>query len=241
LSIPSDNMKSATASLAKYIVFSKAELIDITQQYHMVGIQGKAVIATAKTYFEHWPTESGTVVNSEQGTVICLENDTCELWLSKEMSESLQQKLSTYPVYSDNYWDYVLIRLGIGEVRQASSELWTPHAINLQEIGDGVSFNKGCYTGQEVVARMEYLGTLKRKMYIFTTPATIRDLPAIATPLYTTGKIQSIGHIVTAAKNPHQPDKPAILAASVAVKQVEENEVYMDSECQHKLTLFKQG
>jgi folate-binding protein YgfZ len=64
-----------------------------------------------------------------------------------------------------NFWALQEIRAGIPTVYPETREAFVPQMANLQLI-DGVSFTKGCYTGQEVVARMQYLGKLKRRMYL---------------------------------------------------------------------------
>ena len=237
LNIPSDSMQNAIAALGKYIVFSKAELLHCPEHYQLLGVQGNDIIEAVKPYFEQWPTEPNTSVHTSQGNVICLDETTYELWLNIDNAQSLQQSLNNYSALGDEHWDYVRILQNIGEVRINSSELWTPHAINLQETGHGVSFKKGCYTGQEVVARMEYLGKLKRKMYNFNVPGSFGELPNIAAPLYTPEKTQSIGEVVLASHSINN-DNPAILSASVTVKHVEEDAVYLDAACEHKLALL---
>jgi hypothetical protein len=62
-------------------------------------------------------------------------------------------------------WSLLGIRAGVPQVYGATTEAFVPQMINLHSI-EGVSFRKGCYTGQEVVARMQYLGKLKRRMFL---------------------------------------------------------------------------
>lgn len=62
-------------------------------------------------------------------------------------------------------WALLDIRAGLPQVFPETADAFVPQMVNLQLI-DGVSFTKGCYTGQEVVARMQYLGKLKRRMYL---------------------------------------------------------------------------
>jgi folate-binding protein YgfZ len=62
-------------------------------------------------------------------------------------------------------WDWLDIRAGIPFVQPATLEAFVPQMLNF-EIIDGVNFKKGCYPGQEVVARMHYLGKPKRRMYL---------------------------------------------------------------------------
>jgi len=64
-----------------------------------------------------------------------------------------------------DYWSLLDIRAGVPTIYPETADAFVPQMTNLQLI-DGVSFTKGCYTGQEVVARMQYLGKLKRRMYL---------------------------------------------------------------------------
>lgn len=241
LCIPTNNLENATKALGKYIVFSKAKLIPV-EDYCLLGIEGEELANIAKNDFTQWPEAPNTATHDEGSSVICLGQHIYELWLPTEKAAALKEKLNTQlsstTEYSDDQWNYVKINQGIVDVQLDSSEMWTPHAINLHETGFGVSFKKGCYTGQEVVARMEYLGKLKRKMFIFTLPTNTEVLPAIGAPLYTPGKTQSIGDVVAIASNQQQPQEPPVIAASATVTQVEDDAVYLDEQCQHKLSLL---
>lgn len=98
-------------------------------------------------------------------------------------------------------WDLLTVRAVQPEVLSATRSLFTPQMLNL-EVLDGVSFNKGCYTGQEVVARTQFLGTIKRRMF----PGTVKDgdLPAPGTELIgaESGSGQAAGRIVLSAPSP---------------------------------------
>jgi folate-binding protein YgfZ len=63
-------------------------------------------------------------------------------------------------------WSAQQIRAGVAQIAAAQTEKFTPHMLNLDLLG-GVSFNKGCYTGQEVVARTHYKGATKRRVLRF--------------------------------------------------------------------------
>jgi folate-binding protein YgfZ len=64
---------------------------------------------------------------------------------------------------SEEQWQQALIAAGIATLGPATSEKYTPHMLNLDRLG-AVSFSKGCYTGQEIVARTEHLGRVKRRL-----------------------------------------------------------------------------
>jgi folate-binding protein YgfZ len=79
----------------------------------------------------------------------------------------------------------------------ATRELFIPQMLNLQAVG-GVSFKKGCYTGQEIVARMQYLGKLKRRLYRVKLDAS--DLPEPGTQLFSPSHGSAIGEVVLPPK-----------------------------------------
>lgn len=88
------------------------------------------------------------------------------------------------------------IRDGLAWVTAATSDEFIPQMLALHRTG-AVSFKKGCYTGQEVVARMQYLGKLKRQLYRLTFE--LAEAPAAGTPCYLPGARQNCGHVVMSA------------------------------------------
>lgn len=97
---------------------------------------------------------------------------------------------------------------GLPRVTEASSELFIPQMLNL-DILNGISFKKGCYTGQEIVARMHYLGKLKQRSYVCKTI----DKPASEKTIQIGEKIsdrneKNIGHVVNVS-----PDQDFVCAA----------------------------
>jgi folate-binding protein YgfZ len=67
-------------------------------------------------------------------------------------------------------WSWLEVASGIPRISAATVEQFVPQMVNLDLVG-GVSFRKGCYPGQEVVARSQYRGTLKRRAFVFDAPA----------------------------------------------------------------------
>lgn len=80
--------------------------------------------------------------------------------------------------------------------------------INLQAL-DGVSFRKGCYTGQEIVARMQYLGRLKRRMYRLAVQAEAPPVPGVE--LFSPVHGSSVGEVVLAARSAEEVELLAVL------------------------------
>ncbi len=96
-------------------------------------------------------------------------------------------------------WALLAIRAGVPAIAQATQDLFVPQSANWDLIG-GVNFRKGCYPGQEIVARMQYLGRLKERLFAFHVDA---PPPTPATPLY--GDVfgdQACGAVVNSAPAP---------------------------------------
>lgn len=92
-------------------------------------------------------------------------------------------------------WKLADIKAGIPQIYPQTFEIYTPHQLNLPQIG-GVSFNKGCYRGQEIVARMNYLGTLKQKLYLIKI--TSNQSPYLQEKIFNNSQI--IGEIIDFAQ-----------------------------------------
>ncbi len=96
-----------------------------------------------------------------------------------------------------DHWELLNIRAGVPVITAATSEAFVPQMANLELI-NGVSFTKGCYTGQEIVARMHYLGKLKQRMYHISIDS--KTVPAAGDTLSAENAkaTQEVGTIVSA-------------------------------------------
>jgi len=77
-------------------------------------------------------------------------------------------------IYSFNIWEYNSIKNNLPEVYAQTTEMFIPQTLNLDINEIGVSFTKGCYPGQEVIARMHYLGKPKRRMFKFISKVRVK-------------------------------------------------------------------
>ena len=94
-------------------------------------------------------------------------------------------------------WTLALIAAGVAEVDATTTEEWIPQMLNLDLTG-GVSFQKGCYTGQEIVARTQHLGRIKRRMFRLRAATAP---PAAKTAVTAAGV--KVGEVVLAAPTAH--------------------------------------
>lgn len=221
LRLPSTMVAIAEKSLGKYIVFSKAELKALDNP--VVALTGSEAEPLVKQVFSDCPSQDNTCVATEQGTVIRHAADHFECWLNPNTSQTTWTALAAQAQFCpSSAWLNAEINAGRAMILPATSEEFVPQNINLVETG-GVSFTKGCYTGQEVVARLHYLGKQKRH----TRLAIVGDSQVSAgDSVYQQGKTQAVGKVVNASSN----DQGTALLVDVTDAAFDNNSVFVGSE-----------
>lgn len=165
LRLPTSTFDAVSATLKKFAPFYKGTLTAMTADYALVGLAGKSCAEFISNIFAAAPPESNGSVVTDDAVIIRLEAERYECWIKQPAFPAYRKKLLAIATEQPaSVWDLLNIRSGLGEVRGTTIEEWTPHMLNLQAIG-AINFKKGCYTGQEIVARTEYRGQQKRAMY----------------------------------------------------------------------------
>lgn len=195
------------AQLKKFAVFFKTELTDASELYRQLGLAGSTLAESLTAHFKPLPG-AGESVNDEQGNRLApLTKGLYLIFSPRETAPELWLSLSgTITPVGLPWWQLQLARAGLAAVTEALSEQLVPQMLNYQATG-AISFTKGCYTGQEVVARMQYLGTLKRRTYRIR--ATTNTTPEIGAEL-STADGKNVGTVVLAA--PEDENHIAMLA-----------------------------
>ena len=151
LQLSADILPGILKKLSMYVLRSKVKLADVSGERMLIGVAGSPV----------GPTEPMIAAPFAGGTAIRLDADRCVLALPRgEPPAGLPA-----PGRIED-WHLAEIRHGIPRITAATQEAFTPQMVNyeLPAVG-GVSFQKGCYPGQEIVARTQYLGKVKRRMF----------------------------------------------------------------------------
>ncbi|WP_339506979.1 CAF17-like 4Fe-4S cluster assembly/insertion protein YgfZ [Pseudomonas sp. EA_15y_Pfl1_P102] len=212
LAMATELLEPQLADLKKYAVFSKSKLTDETAAWVRFGLVS-ANQALASLGLE-LPAETDSVARSDALIAIRVSPERAELWVPTEHAEAVHEQLAKQLKETDlNDWLLGQIRAGIGQVMPQTRELFIPQMLNLQAVG-AVSFKKGCYTGQEIVARMQYLGKLKRRLYRLSLNTA--EMPEPGTPLFSPSHNSSIGEVVIAAKADQNVELLAVLQAEAA-------------------------
>lgn len=168
LQLPGEILTSVLKRLSMFVLRAKVALTDVSSDLVRIGIAGESTASQLKELVSETPAESHGVTHPQGLTVIRLPGETPRFEIIGEEAaiEKLWDQLSDKSVPTDSsYWPLLDIRAGIPAVYTTTVEAFIPHMVNMQLI-NGISFSKGCYCGQEIVARTQHRGTLKRRMYL---------------------------------------------------------------------------
>jgi len=208
MAMASELIEAQLLDLKKYAVFSKSKLTDESPAWVRFGVNdGQAALASLGL---HLADEIDSVARANDLIAIRVSPARAEIWVRVGADDVRNRLAAQLPEGSLNDWLLGQIRAGIGQVFGQTREEFIPQMINLQAVG-GVSFKKGCYTGQEIVARMQYLGKLKRRLYRLTLEGT--GLPEPGTELFSPVHASSAGNVVIAARSGDAVELLAVLQA----------------------------
>jgi folate-binding protein YgfZ len=209
LAMASELIEAQLLDLKKYAVFSKSRLTDESASWVRFGLNdGDGALVSLGLDL---PRETDSVVRANDLIAIRVSPARAELWVRADQAEEIRARLAAQlPEGTLNDWLLGQIRAGIGQVFGQTREAFIPQMINLQAVG-GVSFKKGCYTGQEIVARMQYLGKLKRRLYRLTLEGS--DVPEPGVELFSPVHASSVGNVVIAARASANVEVLAVLQA----------------------------
>jgi tRNA-modifying protein YgfZ len=205
LQLPREIQQSIQKRLSMFIMRADVTLANESDEWVCFGVCGPQARELLQPWVSHIPEQQGECVTSKDVT-ITLEthsaNPCYQIITTPTQAVSMWKQLSEKAVCMEQEaWDLQLIGAGIPNVYAVTQETWVAQMINLQLTG-GVSFTKGCFTGQEVIARMQHLGTLKRQMY--RAHIKTADRPEIGASLVSehSKSGQGAGRIVRVAPSP---------------------------------------
>ncbi len=201
LQIPAEVAPSVQKRLSMFVLRAKVLLQDKSDDYVRLGVAGSNAEAAACDIFPGGLAEDLAVRSKDELTLIRLAPQRFEVIAPVQAAPGIWQKLAAHaqPV-GQHVWSWLNIQAGLPIIRTATQDQFVPQMVNFELIG-GVDFKKGCYTGQEIVARTQYLGKLKRRLYLADLQSN--DAPAAGDALYSAdlGE-QASGMIVNAALSP---------------------------------------
>jgi folate-binding protein YgfZ len=189
LMLPRDNLHDTLKRLRMFVLRSQVTLEDTSDNISCIELAG----------------DCANNLQQQEGLLyVAIPGDRPRMQIIGDKA-TIQAQVSTLAdkagIIDTNAWHLLDIRAGIPTIYHATRETFVPQMANLHWI-DGVNFKKGCYTGQEIVARMQYLGNLKRRMYRVHIDSDTQ--PQMGDDLYSASSRsgQGAGKVVTAAPAP---------------------------------------
>ncbi len=174
LALPADVLPATVKRLSMFVMRAKCKLTDDSAAWAVWGLSG----AQAREWLagaapaEVWAVGRLALPEGRDGLVTRLPDD--GLTPRFLLLQPADAPAPALPVIDPEEWQGLDVTAGLAWIRQGTVEQFVPQMLNLELIG-GVNFQKGCYPGQEVVARSQYRGTVKRRTHLFALDGTDAD------------------------------------------------------------------
>jgi len=218
MQLPAALREPIQKQLTKFILRSKVKAEDATGEWVLLGASGGDAATLTQRATGKAPSGVHEAAAAPGVVAICLPGDRCEVVVRWDKAAAVVE--AGWQNAGPEYWEWLDIRAGIPVITPATQEEFVPQMVNLDLIG-GVSFEKGCYPGQEIVARMHYRGTLKQRMY--RAAVSGGDAPQPGDKLYSPDfGDQACGTIVNATPSPEGGHE---LLASIQISATEKGSV----------------
>lgn len=184
--------------LRMFVLRSKLTLTDVSSKVAAIGMSGTDASQQLVSHGLPAPVKPGDCADHDGITVMRRHGAIPRFSLHGPVAaiEALRSQLAAHiPNAEAEAWQRMDILAGVPTVLPQTSDHFVPQMANLDRLG-GISFNKGCYTGQEIVARLHYLGNLKRRLFHCRTEALNVQS---GTPVYEKNIEQAVGEVVQSA------------------------------------------
>ncbi len=204
LELPRTMVDMLLVRLRKYLLMTKSVLEEASDALARIGIAGPNAASWLESALGAVPETVNGVIAAGNMTAIRLPGLQPRFELhgaARELSVIWNALAPNVTPIGAEAWRLLDILAGIPTIYPETVEAFIPQMINLQQL-EGISFQKGCYTGQEIVARTHYLGKLKRRMYLARVKSLIP--PRLGDPLFSpqADASQSAGQLADACRHP---------------------------------------
>ncbi len=213
--LPAAIAASVIQRLRMYVMRAQVEfeLITDAQLFGVVDPQGDLINMLCASHAPELPYQS----HSDQHTLCVRVPAVIPRYIVLSSASVDCSQLPYQHVCSHDYWLYQDIINGIPNLNEALQEAFVPQMANMELI-NGVSFKKGCYPGQEVVARLHYIGNSNRRMFQFSCVSEQTIQPG--DDIYDTDTQQVVGKVVSAVRQDKQLGLAVIRIASVKTNKL---------------------
>jgi len=180
LLLPRELVAPVIKRLKMFVLRAKVTIEDESERWAQLGVLGAGGLQALEARNVHVPDEVLAVARSDATIVVRVEGDRARVLVPSESARALVERLGLREVDASR-WTLAEIRMGVPQVIAATQDLFVPQMLNFEAVG-GLDFKKGCYPGQEVVARAQYRGQVKRHMRRARVAASAA--PAVGQDLY---------------------------------------------------------
>jgi tRNA-modifying protein YgfZ len=201
LQLPRSLTSAMHKKLNMYVLRAKVKVSDVSDETVCLGIAGKGAADLLQRNLSVALKQNNAVAQHDDACVIRLSAQRFQINTTVQQAVALWGKLAaTARPSAASCWDWLNIQAGIPVITPATQEQFVLQMANLDILG-GVSFKKGCYPGQEIVARTHYLGKQKRRMFLAHVETT--SAPVAGDELYSEDMAgQACGMVVNASQAP---------------------------------------
>jgi folate-binding protein YgfZ len=224
LILPTELRDSILKRLQMFVLRSRVVLEPLDDTV-VLGMSGASTAAVVQDLVGTVPPESDSCTSSDAITAIRVGSRRTRFELivpASKAPELWQQMTDQFRPVGTTAWEWLDIQDGIPSVVTETSEAFVPQMINLDALG-AINFKKGCYPGQEIVARMHYLGRLKQRMYAAHVDAD--TVPHAGDKLYADSSAdQAAGTVVNARV---APTGGSDLLAVIRIEAAEQEQVHL--------------
>jgi len=166
LLLPASLCEAVKKRLGMFVLRSRVKIDDVSTTAVRLGLGGPAAAARVAAAFGVTPAlHRSTVIDG--GMLIALPGRRFIAWVAPEGAAAAWARLSPAGLRAAGFpcWQWLTVRAGVPVITPPTQGQFIPQMLNLDAL-DGISFRKGCYTGQEIVARTQYLGRLKERLVL---------------------------------------------------------------------------
>jgi len=215
--IPKEIIEPIIKRLRMFVMRSKVTLEDLSDAWKCIGLSGESL----NQAIPQFPDDIDAAKHDGHLSYLRIAGVAERLIIVGPNDEikSLQTSLApTFGSSDSDHWKRLDIHAGLPNVYTYTQESFVAQMVNLPLV-NGVSFTKGCYPGQEVVARMHYLGKLKKRMFRIIINSKTPPKPGESLYLSGSENTQSVGQIVDAQANDNNSvDALAVIQTSATEK-----------------------
>lgn len=168
LQLPKELIEPISKRLKMFVMRSKVEIKDVSDQIIKIGLNGPKATALLSSIFSQTPQIEYELVSLENVAILKLPGTQPRYEIFTDIGNAptiWNALLQEAKPVGAACWEWLEIQAGIPDVTLKTQEAFVPQMLNLDLLG-GINFKKGCYTGQEIVARTHYLGTVKRRTHL---------------------------------------------------------------------------